>query len=347
MTPLSYPVDDARYSVALDRIVIASQTNNTLHVYDPRTNEDTPIQLPAGLPQVPAGEYGGLYLGLSPDGLKAVVADGSWVVYVDLVTASVLGQWNESPNPQFQFLFQGVAVGNDGYAYAYANAGYSLLSVNLSTGALSGTAHVSYANYYYSLLSASPDGTTLYALDGAPQSDGWLWSARPMGGQFGGVSRSTMPTCGTPWVSRDGTRIFSGCGPTFGTAVGTQDGGALPAGPVLQVAPAQPETSDGGDEPYADPPIFWLDDPSNGSPVAAVGMDPNAPNQHSGAVALALYNPSTLALESTVAAPLIPYGGVSHPSVPAYVFYDASGANRYELVAAGEGASAVWAVASF
>ena len=317
VTTLSYQVNDAKYSVALDRIVIASYTDGALHLYDPRTNDDTSIPFPPDLPRAPAGTYIGLNVGLSPDGLRAVVVDERWVAYVDLVSATVLGQWTGSPDPD-GLLFQGVAVGNDGYAYA--NYGNTIFSVSLSNGSFGLAASVGYDNFgRYPILTASPDGTTVYAMDQARGGDQWsgsLWSARPLGGQLVDVAQSTATTCGMPWVSRDGTRIFTGCGPTFMPAVATADAGAVPAGPVLQVPPAQPETSDGGDAPYQDPPIAWLDDPSSGSPVAAVGMDPNAPNQHTGAVALALYDPSTLALQRTLPVPLLTYGGVSHPSVP-------------------------------
>ena len=127
----------------------------------------------------------------------------------------------------------------------------------------------------------------------------------------------------------------------------TADGGVLPAGPVLAVPPAQPDTEDGGDDPSSDPPVFWLDDPSTGSPVAAVGMDPNSPNQHTGIYTLALNDPSTLALEGTAPVPLVPSGGVSHPSIPAYVFYDSSGTTRCEVIFAKVGSQSVRAVASF
>ena len=343
VTPLSYQVNDAKYSRGLDRIVMVSYTDLAVHLFDPRANADTAIPLPSGLPQY-QGTYVGLYVALSPDGLKAVVTDISWVVYLDLAAATVLGQW-EAPSSVIGagFYFDGVVIAADGYAYA-SNGGY-LTAVNPSTGSFGLTKLIVGSSNDYLTFTTSSDGTYVYALTGVDEF--LLSSARPLGGYFGDVAQSATTTCGEPWVSRDGTRVFTGCGNTFGPAVATTDGGTVPAGHVLQVAPAQPETDDGGDAPFYDPPIYGLDDPSSGSPVAAVGVDPNAPNQHTGAVALALYNASTLALESTVPAPLIPYGGVSHPSIPVYVFYDASGTTRYELVGVGEGASAVWAVASF
>jgi hypothetical protein len=341
--PLSYQVMDAKYSRGLDRVVMVTYTDFALHLFDPHANVDAAIPLPAGLPRYTTA-YVGLYVGLSPDGLKALVTDTTWVVYVDLVAATVIGQWQAPPlSVGIQNYFVGVAVGADGYGYM--GTGSSIASMSVSTGAFASTMLRNAEETSEPTFAISSDGTTLYTMSGYENSA--LYGAPALGSNVGEIAQSTAGACGPPWVSRDGTRIFTGCGPTFGPAVAFADGGVLPVGPALQVPPAQVEPEDAGDVPYLNPPIFWVDDPSNGNPIAAVGMDPGSPNQHTGAFTLALYDPSSLALLSTAPVPVIASGGVSYPSIPAFVFYDASGTTRYEVLFADVGAQNVWAVASF
>lgn len=340
---LSYDVQDAKYSGALDRIVIASQADLAVHVYDPRTNDDARIPLPGTVSAIPE-----LFLGLSPDGRKAVVVGGPWIMYVDLVAGTVLGPWGGPSSDANNLVLVGVAIGNDGYAYVftrYDGPPSYLFSVNLSTGVLGeaglrvGVDGVD----IYPFVTASSDGAHIFFI--SPEGfDRSLYECRPIGGQVTDLSHSTTPACGTPWVSRDGSRVFTGCGATYGAPVETPDGGVLPAGPVLQTPPWA-----GGDEatPEESPPIFGLDDPSSGSPVAAAGLDPRASSSATAAVVLALYDPATLALLSVVPSPLMVSGGVSSPSGPYYVFYDASGSTRFELVATGRYPNVTWGVSSF
>jgi hypothetical protein len=350
---LTYGVQDAKYSLALDRLILASApsptpaagaTLNEVHVYDPRTGDDTPIPLPASLPVPNPIQYGSImFLALSPDGRRAVVVNGTWAVYVDLVSATVIAQWE---GPAEAEIFMSVAVGNDGYAYVFDNNS-NCYSLSLSTGVFQPLPERGYGGSLFlsSYETASPDGATIYFLTAAhaPYEQDLLSSAGALGGQLGDVTSSTAGTCGTPWVSRDGSRIFTGCGPTFGPVIETPAGPAILAGPVLPVPPAAAD-----DIPLDDPPIFGLDDPSSGSPVAAVGLDPHAASQDDTTTALALYDPSTLALQTTIPSPLIAFGGVSHPSIPRWVFYDAAGTTRFELVFANENnQSSVWGIASF
>jgi hypothetical protein len=331
---LSYNVDSAQYSLALDRIVIASDSDAAVHVYDPRTNDDTRIPLPASIPLPSADRGDQLRLALAPDGLRAVIVSlSSWIVYVDLANATILGQFS-SPNPDAKL--SDVAVGSDGYAYVlWTGGGWSL---DLATGAFASIALDSTieANFT-SFMASSPDGARLYTINSYYQ----MATVPLAGGRIGPSLMATEPTCGAPWVSRDGTRVFTSCGPTYESPTATPDGGVFPSGPMLAVASPSVSVT-------PTPAVWGLDDPSSGSPVAAIGVDPGANvDAPDAAVDLALYDPGTLALQGTVPFPLLVSGGVTSPSFAQFVFYDASGTTRFELVAAGTFPNAVWGVASF
>jgi chitinase len=76
---LSFRPVAAEYSTALDRIVMISANPNQLHIYDPVSQSDTKVSLPA----IP------LSLSVNPDGLHAAVAHDLLVSYVNLSTGAV------------------------------------------------------------------------------------------------------------------------------------------------------------------------------------------------------------------------------------------------------------------
>ena len=71
---LDFRVVDAEYSAALERMVMVSAAPNRLHVFDPLTAVDVPVDLPITPTSV----------SVSPDGLFAAVGHDGWVSYVDL-----------------------------------------------------------------------------------------------------------------------------------------------------------------------------------------------------------------------------------------------------------------------
>ena len=73
-------VVDAEYSGALARIVMVSATPNRLHVFDPLTAVDVPVDLPLAPTSLSVG----------PDGLFAAVGHDGWVSYVDLSAGSLV-----------------------------------------------------------------------------------------------------------------------------------------------------------------------------------------------------------------------------------------------------------------
>jgi len=83
LAPLAHRVLDAEYSKALDAIVMLDEAPNALYVYDPVARTEKKILLP--LP--------GTSVGVSPDGLTAVVGHNAFVTRVDLVAGSIIKTW--------------------------------------------------------------------------------------------------------------------------------------------------------------------------------------------------------------------------------------------------------------
>lgn len=77
---LDFVPSEARYSLALDRVVIASANPNTLRTIDPFTAATSVISLPTGVKN----------FSLSPDGRLAVVLHEGIVSLVDLTTATLV-----------------------------------------------------------------------------------------------------------------------------------------------------------------------------------------------------------------------------------------------------------------
>lgn len=77
--PLPFPVVDAEYSTALDRIIAVSSQPDQLHIYDPVTYQTADIDL----------DTTPIKVSVSPDGRFAAVAYRSAVSYIDLLNMQV------------------------------------------------------------------------------------------------------------------------------------------------------------------------------------------------------------------------------------------------------------------
>jgi hypothetical protein len=180
----------------------------------------------------------------------------------------------------------------------------------------------------------SPDGTVVYWVDGP------LFGVAAKAGVLGSavVARGAALTCGPTWVARGGTRVYTGCGPTYGPLGESADGGgSIASGPALQ-------SVDGGY--YSE--LWSLDDPSTpASPIAGVGEDPGGSSSAPNVTSLMLYDPVTLSLQATMPFPLLTAGGVTYPTVGQFVFYDSTGTTRFELIEGGTSSNPAWGVASF
>jgi chitinase len=181
---LSHEVAQAKFSLALGRIVMTDVSPPALYVYDPATSAETAVTLPLP-PQC---------LSIAPDGLHALVGHNAWVSYVDLASGVV----------EQTFLF----------SQSYNSGGENL---QISTGAESIPSNV-YYHGSHGVLAA--DGLTMYAVMG--YSPGQIYRYDFSGGAA--VEMWSSPYWGdygmTPplWISRAGNLLFTGACSAYRTS---------------------------------------------------------------------------------------------------------------------------------
>ncbi|HLK64859.1 MAG TPA: BACON domain-containing carbohydrate-binding protein [Bryobacteraceae bacterium] len=188
---LSYRPVAAEYSTSLDRIVLVSANPNQLHIYNPATRSDFPINL----------SKAPLSLSISPDGMHAAVGHDGSISYVSIATQS-LEKMLVSPTT-----VTSLALGS---AYVYVpNAG----SIQISTGALNGSLGVPGSTSFR----LHPSGAGLYTIP--PGSPAQLIdidvTTGPMGTASAGPYAGDYPVCGGLWFSPDGRRVYTGCATVF------------------------------------------------------------------------------------------------------------------------------------
>lgn len=191
---LSFRPIDAEYSSALDRIIFVSASPDQLHIYDAVTNFDQVVNLPKPPTSV----------SVSPNGLFAAVGHDALISYVNLSNRSIE---KSLPVP--------VAVSDLVLASQYVHVLPSA-SVNLSTGAVSSGSGSSYGGSGAAL---HPSGTAIYSTrDGTSPNDILRFdvSTGPITTSSDSPYHGDYPACGTVWFSRDGTRIYNGCGTVYG-----------------------------------------------------------------------------------------------------------------------------------
>lgn len=297
-TALSYDVVGAGYSRALDAIVIVTDTGNAVHLVDPHTLADVSIALPT----TPAS------VAVSPDGTHAAVGHNGFISYIDLMGHAVAGTWNV-PAP-----FGDVALSN-GYVYGFPSSDQwvDLYAVEASTGAVTTS-----NNIYAGMVGAvSPDGTMLYAVENdlSPES---IYSysladpAQPM--QTAMYFGDQQSPCGTLWVSKDGTRLYTGCGNVFNSNGLTYFGELTEANQF----------------------VASVDDWSADGTIAVLGgtimsQEP-PPTTTTGAAQLQIYEPQYLTLKTTVPLPSISTPNGQAASDGRFVFHDAAGTSTFAII---------------
>ena len=294
---LGYDVIDAAYSRSIDRIVIVTDTGNAVHLVDPHTLNDVSIALPT----TPAS------VAVSPDGTHAAVGHNGFISYVDLTGQTISNTWNV-PAP-----FGDVALSNT-YVYGFPSSDQwvSLYAVQASTGAVT-TSNNIYAGMQGAV---SPDGTTLYGVDTDLDPDS-LYSfslatpGQPMTGSmyFGDM----QSPCGALWISKDGTRLYTGCGYVFDSN-GLAYFGELTAANQL---------------------VTGVDDWSADGTVAVLGgMSSSQPQEgtSTGALQLQIYEPEYLTLQTTLDFPPIATPTGDATSDGRFVFHDAAGTSTFAIV---------------
>jgi hypothetical protein len=196
---------DAEYSVPLNRIVMISSSPNQLQIYDPATQVNVAVSLPAPP----------LDLALSPSGLYAAVGHSGAVSYVNLFSGVV--ERSYTVPGQAQSLVVGATFL---YVELVQEGSRQLRSVDLLTGTV-----ITSTTRGDSLLGARvhPRGDAIYTMGGFFSSgrlekltlrDGLL-----VDGQTAIGFRSRPEICGSNWVSTDGESIFNGCGSVFWSSV--------------------------------------------------------------------------------------------------------------------------------
>lgn len=252
-TALSFKPIDARYSKQLDRIIAVSTSPHALHIYDAATSQDTIVALPLAPKSVSVG----------PSGLYAAVAHTGKISYVNLVLGRIERELN---------------VNGEIYSIVLASQFVHVLpsvSINLTTGAQSGTNH----SYYPASGGAlHPSGSRLYSTrDGITPNDIHRFdvSTGPITGETDSRYHGDYSVCGEVWISDDGQRIFNSCGTFFrydsvtendlrygGTLEGTTNVtwlGLSPAAGRVAAIPREPYYTPPGEEPATDSEVRFFD----------------------------------------------------------------------------------------
>ena len=197
VTALPFRVTDAEFSTTLNAIVAVRDTPNQLAIYDPETGASFGVNLPAAPTCV----------GVSPDGLRAIVGHNGWISEVDLPARTLVQTLAVSIN------VVDVIHGGNGYAYVFGTDSY-VRSINLGTGALSTTyswrrpaaarLHPGLDRIYGADRNSSPDDVIRFNLVGGPA----VYA-------YDSVYHGDYSFCGNVWISADGLRLFTACGNTF------------------------------------------------------------------------------------------------------------------------------------
>jgi hypothetical protein len=303
---LPYDVIAAVYSHAVDSMVIVTDTGNALHLVDPHTLIDVSIALPLTPTSV----------AVSPDGTHAAVGHNGFISYVDLNAQRVQNTW-QVPAP-----FGAVALSNT-YVYGVPSSDQwvSLYAVEASTG----TVTASNQNFTWagSQLAMSPDGQTLYLVEvGLEPESIYSYSlanpATPT--QTAMYFGDQEPPCGIMWISKDGSRLYTGCGYVFNTNGLTYFGELTNTNEF----------------------VTGVDDWSSDGTVAALGASSvQSYGSTTGATQLQLYGPQFLTLNETLSLPEVSTPGGAAPSDGRYVFHDTAGTSTFAIVHATDPSSQV------
>lgn len=223
-TGLTHNVVDARYSQALNAIVmVSSWPANALYVYDTATRTEKTL----ALNKLPVA------LTLSPNGKEAAVGHDALVTWVDLTTLSA----DASPNVKLLNLStKAFDLVLDGYRHVHvtpaADQWVSLHSIDVDTNTESLVGWLLYAGAHAKLNTAV---SAIYTSDnGLSPSDITRWNLDKGTASYVGDSRyhGDYAMCGNLWMSDDGDTIYTACGNAFkASATAAQDmlyTGALP-----------------------------------------------------------------------------------------------------------------------
>ncbi|WP_164002395.1 PKD domain-containing protein [Pyxidicoccus caerfyrddinensis] len=290
---LGHRVTDAEYSKALDRLVMVSTNPNALYLYEPATQTETSVALPAAP----------ISLSVGPDGQFAAVGHASSISYVDLATPQLVKTVTVTSED-----FDVVLAGN-GFAYAFPRSDpsywVSIHCVDLATGVE--TLSSDWSLYAGTRARLHPNGTSIYGATNSYYSgemekyDISRGTARML---YRAPYNSERGVCGELWFSEDGGRIFTACGNTFRASdVRAEDmtysGTLSGAGSIRHLT-----HSTAANRIALVQASYW--EPSAGKSVR-------------------LYLPDALGFERSIALPAFKANGTAYDGFGRFVFYSAAG----------------------
>jgi len=195
---LPYRPVTAEYSNALDRIIFIAASPSQLHIFDPLSNTDIPVNLP----KPP------LSLSVSLDGLHAAVGHDALISWVNLQTATV-----EKILPA-NITVTSLVLGKY-YVYILTySGGTEWIQISTGTSGANGVYNGTTGRLHPSGMAiyTTEDGSSPEHLQDLNVSTGPVTNAAqgPYHGDYG--------VCGGVWFSPDGRRTYTGCGTVYQAA---------------------------------------------------------------------------------------------------------------------------------
>ncbi len=289
---LPFDVVDAKWSDALDRLVLATTGPNAVVIFDPASGASDSIPLPLA----PSA------LALSPDSLTAGVGHDAWISTVDLKSKVVL-QTLPVPWPVHD-----IALAGNGYAYVLSSGAYYsyvMQSVNLVTGLYS-----SISGSYPQDLGVLPDGTAMYvAMSYSNGVNRYSLASGPAAFQWSDSNGTYFDPCGRIWSAEDGGRAFTGCGEALRLSP-VQANDMVYAGTLAEIGYAR---------------VTALDHSSRAGRIAVVYTGYSSYGTPDPDTQLRIHDDVYLATQQVVTLPKFRVNTTDHPLYGKHVFLDASG----------------------
>ncbi len=297
ITALAHEVASARYSAALDRLVLTDGSPSALYVYDPATATESSVALPLAP----------TCLSLSPDGTHALVGHDAWVSYVDLAGPTV-----EKRIPVSLTVGDCILAGN-GWAYLFPQSySQALSSLELATGVETRASMI----YEGSSGVLGPDGLSMYAVT-VGLSPAQIYRYDVSGGvaveKWGSPYWGDHSMSAPMWLTADGTRILTAAATAFRvSSVQSQD--------LLYAGTLSGQGS-----------IRWLD--SSATEIAAI-PSPGYFGPPTADTTVELFNTEYLGHVDRIVLPSWVVGSNAYAAHGRFVFYGAGGTKKHVVIQA-------------
>ncbi len=310
---LAHDVVDAEYSDALERIIMISDDEQAVHIYDPQTGNEIDIALPLAPTSI----------SLSPSGTEAVVGHDGWISIVTLAAGST-----PTTHPATARAID-IVHGGNGWAYVFPaqNQWTNLRCVNLATGSetlgggfiyagMVGRKHPTRSAIYGADRGLSPADIELHDISSGPSM---MLRDSPYHGDYA--------MCGDLWFSDDGGRIFTACGNVFRSSTN----------PMVDM------TYNGN---LAGAPYIGFVDHSDPADLVAV-LPRNSWNMTGADTKVRFYEEQFLAFDAEIELPPMVIGAALVPTSGRFVFWRSDGSQFYVVLRAtpttGAPRDGVWA----